>query len=487
MTGSARVVGGAPGRWWPFAVMVTGIFIATMDIFIVNVAIPLIKRSIDATDGDLQLVIAAYTLCYGVLLITGSRLGDRYGRKTMFLVGVSLFTIASLLCSLAPSPVVLIGARALQGVGSALMVPQVLPTIHLLFRPEDRQRALGIYGAAIGLGAMTGQLLGGALVSADIFRLGWRLVFLINVPVGIAIVLAGLRVIGQSHEERPKHIDLAGVVVLTTTLVLFMYPLVVSGGARWAPWMIVSLVLSAVAAAVFTWVERLVAARGGNPLVQAELFRAAAYPSALGALAAAQGGLAAFIFVYTLHMQLGMGYSAIAVGASLGAPAIGYTLASLATGPLVKRWAGLIAVAGSCLMTLGYAAIFVLAAVVQSDLPPVAVVAPLFAAAVGRGLMFTPTINVAFRKVKPEHLGMASGVLNTSFQLGNLLGIGVIGSMFLAVRFVVSGSPQHQSVVAFIAATGAGVAVAALCLGGVWRAQRVAGALGAAPAQRAAA
>lgn len=459
-------------RWWTVALLVAGIFIASMDIFIVNIAIPNIQQSINASNSDLQLVIAIYSLFYGVLIITSSRLGDRYGRKVMFLLGVVLFTTSSLLCGLATNPAVLIGFRALQGVGSAAMVPQVLPTIHVLFRPDERQRALGVYGAALGLGAMVGQLSGGMLVSADLFGLGWRSVFLVNVPVGIAIMIAGLRLIGDSHDARPKHLDLAGVLVLTAALILCMYPLIASGGVRWEPWMIGALVASVVAGVAFVRVERMVASGGGNPLVHSELFRSRGYTPAVVALSLAQSTLAGFILVYTLHMQLGMGFSALAVGASLGGPAIGYTLASLATGELVRRWGGLVAITGSCAMVLGNGAVVILAAVEQADLKPQMIVVPLLASAVGRGLMFTPSINVAFRRVKPEHIGMASGVLNTSAQLGNLLGICIIGSIFFAVRHLASGSPSHRSLVAFIAASAAVVAVAMLSLAGVWLAQR---------------
>ena len=459
-------------RWWTVALLSCAVFIAQMDVFIVNVAIPNIQRGIGASNSDVQLVIAIYALFYGVLIITSSRLGDRYGRKRMFLLGTALFSGSSLLCGLATGPLALIGFRALQGVGAAAMVPQVLPTIHVLFRPDERQRALGVYGAAIGLGAMAGQLFGGILVAADLFGLGWRLVFLVNVPVGLLVVLTGPRVMADSHEARPKHLDLAGVVVLIIALALFMVPLIASGKAQWEPWMVIALAASLVVGVAFTRVERAVAQRGGNPLVHAELFRARAYSPALIALSLAQSSLSAFILVYTLHMQLGMGFSPFAVGASLGSPAIGYTLASLATGGLVKRWGGLVAVTGSSLMVIGYGAILVLAVVRQGELQPYAVVVPLLASAVGRGLMVTPTINAGFRQVKPELLGMASGVLNTSFQIGSLLGIGIIGSAFFAVRQLASGTPAHRSLTAFIVTSAGTVALAAASLFGVWRTQR---------------
>lgn len=236
--------------------------------------------------------------------------------------------------------------------------------------------------------------------------------------------------------------------------------------------MIGALVASVVAGVAFARVERVVASSGGNPLVHAELFRSRGYTPGVVALSLAQSTLTGFILVYTLHMQLGMGFSALAVGASLGGPAIGYILASLATGELVRRWGGRVAITGSCVMVLASAAVVILAAVEQADLAPQMIVAPLLASAVGRGLMFTPSINLAFRRVKPEYLGMASGVLNTSAQLGNLLGICVIGSAFFAVRHFASGSASHRSLVAFIAASAAIVAVSVLALAGVWLAQR---------------
>jgi MFS family permease len=473
MTGPGRMPV-MPRRSWTMALLVAAVFIATMDIFIVNVALPNIQHGVDASNGELQLVVAVYSLSYGVLIITSSRLGDRHGRKTLFLLGVALFTASSLACGLATSASGLIAARALQGVGAAAMVPQVLPTIHVLFPPEHRQRALGLYGAAIGLGAMVGQLCGGTLIATDLFGLGWRLVFLVNVPIGLAVVAIGLRVIGDSHDARPRRLDLAGVAVLTAALVCFMLPLVASSGAHWEPWMITALAAAVFAGVAFARVERSVTRSGGDPLVHAALFRSPAYAPAVVALALAQGSLAAFILVYTLHMQLGMTFSPLAVGASLGVPAIGYTLASLATGELVRRWGGRVPVAGSCLVVAGYGAILVLAAVERDDLELHAALAPLVASSVGRGLMVTPTIHAAFRRVKPEHLGMASGVLNTSFQLGNLVGTGVLGSVFFAVRHVASGPLPQRSTAAFIASTAAIVAIAVLSLAGVWRAQRIA-------------
>src|SRR3954449_10715813 len=204
-----------PGRWKSLGVILAAAFLVGLDFFVVNVSIPSIRSSLHATFAEVQLVIASYGLTYAVLLISGGRLGDIYGRKRMFMWGVAAFTAASMLCGFAPSPGFLIAARALQGVAGALLFPQVLSVMQVTFPPHERAKAFGLFGTVIGTSSFSGNVLGGLLVSADIFGLSWRPIFLINLPLGVLTVLAAAKFVKESRSPKARRLDLGGVAIMT--------------------------------------------------------------------------------------------------------------------------------------------------------------------------------------------------------------------------------------------------------------------------------
>src|SRR5947209_5875431 len=213
-------------RWLTLAVVLTAAFLGTLDFFIINLALPAIQADLHASFAQVQLVIAAYGLAYAVCLITGGRLGDIYGRKRVFLGGVAGFTAASVLCGLAPSPEALIAARVLQGVVAALLFPQVLSIIQVTFPAPERGRAFSVFGLAQGAASFSGIVLGGALVEADLFGLGWRPIFLVNLPIGLLTLAAGWVLVPESRSPTARRLDLGGVAVVTAALFLLVYPLV---------------------------------------------------------------------------------------------------------------------------------------------------------------------------------------------------------------------------------------------------------------------
>jgi len=252
-----------PRRWPAVAVALVGAFMALLDVFIVLVAAPAIQRGLHASAAEIQLVLAGYQLTYAVTLITGGRLGDLYGRRRIFLLGLAEFTLTSALCGLAPTALAFIGARLLQGIGAALLFPQVFSVIQVFLPTQgERQRAFGLMGAVIGLATIVGQLVGGLLIQINLLGLGWRPVFLVNVPIGLVALAAAARLIPESRAPAGRRLDLGGVALLTVALALLMVPLIEGREAGWPAWTWTCLALAAAALAAFLVYERRVGGRG---------------------------------------------------------------------------------------------------------------------------------------------------------------------------------------------------------------------------------
>ncbi len=302
---------GSPGlrRWLTLAVVVTAAFLGTLDFFIINVALPDIRADLHATFAHSQFVIAGYGLAYAVCLITGGRLGDIVGRKRMFLIGVAGFTLASVLCGLAPRPELLIAARVLQGVAGAMLFPQVLSIIQVTFPPEQRGRAFAVYGVVQGAASFSGIVLGGVLVQANLFGLGWRPIFLVNLPVGLLTLLAAWLLAPESRSPTARKLDLGGVAVVSVALMLLVFPLVEGPDAGWPWWAFACLAAAPFALAGFVVFERRVRAAGGSPLVELGLFRSRAFSVGVVTSLAFCCGVSAFFLTVTLFLPRGLGWS----------------------------------------------------------------------------------------------------------------------------------------------------------------------------------
>src|SRR5437016_1217840 len=330
MTPTAAVAQTSPGLSGRMkvllALILTGQFMAILDASIVNVAIPTIRVDLGASGSDLQLIVAGYVIAYAVLLITGARLGMRFGFRTAFLSGLALFTAASLACGIAPTSQALIVVRAIQGAGAALMVPQVFSLIQRNFAGPARAQALSLWAATLALGGLVGQVLGGVLVTADLFGTGWRPVFLVNVPIGLVLLIASSRLLPLDQRTPERPLDVAGLVSLAAAVLLLVVPLVLGHEEGWPAWTILSLGASVVAITAFALIERSVEARGGAPLIASRVLRSPGMAWALISIVFALSAYGGFLFTFTQHLQLGLKDSALQAGLTFTPMAIGFAL-----------------------------------------------------------------------------------------------------------------------------------------------------------------
>jgi MFS family permease len=431
-------------------ILLLGLFLPLTDFFIVNVALPTIDRDLHASPGMLQLVVAGYGTAYAVLLVVGGRVGDAIGRRRLFVLGMSSFTVTSLACGLAPNALVLVLARAAEGAAAAMMLPQVLSTIHTAADGPSRAKALGYYGAAGGLATVAGQLLGGLLVSANIAGTGWRPIFLLNVPVGILGVLLS-RKIPATRSNAPAPVDGAGTSLLGATLLSFLIPLTEGRSLGWPLWTVLLLCLSPFLALLFVRVERRVEVRGGVPVVPLSVIsvRSVWRGTVTGTpFFISFGG---FMFVYALCLQDGAGWSALRTGLTMVPLAFGYLIASLAMPRLLARIGTWMLTIGAAFLVFGFT---LLALVLTAGWPRPAVV-PLCAASlavgIGQGMVLTPLFRIMLSEV-PLHLaGVGSGVLNTMQQTALAVGVATVGSFYLSESSAGALGVLHATVIVLAA------------------------------------
>lgn len=435
-----------PRRWLSLSIVILATFMVILDTFIVNVALPSIAQELHAGFGELQLVVAAYVLGYAVLLATGGRLGDLLGRKTMFLIGVAGFVATSAWCGFSGSVHMLIAARIAQGVSAAAMVPQVLSLIQVMFPAEERGKALGIYGGVLGLGSIAGQIAGGLLLKADWWGLDWRLVFLVNLPVGLFAFLFALAMLRESRAPERKRLDIAGVGLLAVGLGLFIYPLVVGQEKGWPAWTFISLVGSLPVLAAFVRYENSVLRRGASPLLPMTLFRDRSFRLGMVIALTLYSGNAATYLLLSVFMQEGRGAEPLQSAYAFIPLAIGYFAASLLAPPLTRRWGNRVLMTGALLMAIGYV-LFIWAAKHLSGLGIGEMFVPLLIAGLGQGAVATPLIQTVLSGVRGQQAGAASGVLSTFMQVAQAIGVAGIGTLYQGMldRFG-SDSAGHASV-----------------------------------------
>ncbi|WUK13494.1 MFS transporter [Kitasatospora sp. NBC_00374] len=440
---------GAPGdrrRWFALAVVMTASLMDLVDVTIVNIAMPSIQRDTGASFGALQWITAGYALAFAVGLITGGRLGDIHGRRRLFLLGIAGFTAASALCGLAPGAEALVGARILQGATAALMVPQVLSIIHAGFPAHERGKVFGLFGAMVGLGAVLGPLLGALLTEWDLFGLGWRPIFLVNLPVGLAGLLLGRRFIIESRAPRALRLDLVGMALATGGLLMLLYPLTQGRELGWPLWGFGLMAGSLPVLALFVRYERRKAARDGSPLVELSLFRVRSFAAGIGVQLTFGVVSGIFFLVWTLYLQLGLGWSPLRSG--LGGVPFSLAVsaaAGLSVQKLVPRYGRKVLQAGALVMAAGVLLHLGLSAHYGTGIGFWQMTAPLVLMGVGMGLIVAPLTDSVLSQVPTEHAGSASGLINTTQQLGVAFGLGLSSVAFFSV--VDDGAPVGQTVV----------------------------------------
>jgi EmrB/QacA subfamily drug resistance transporter len=422
-----------PRRWVALVIVLIAGFMQLVDVSIVNVAIPSIQRDLDASYSQIQWMLAGYQLAFAVTLITGGRLGDIFGRKRLFMLGMTGFTLASALCGLAQSPGMLIASRLLQGVMGALMFPQVLAVIQVTFPPRERGTALGIFGATIGLATITGPLVGGLLIQADVLGLEWRPIFLVNVPIGIAALAAAARFVPESKAPNALRLDLVGVGIVSVGLLLLIYPLVQGRDLGWPLWTFVSMAAAVPVLAIFALWERRKKAADGSPLVDLDLFRQRAFVAGLLVAGTFFMGIPAFFLTFSIYLQIGLGFTALHAGLTTIPFAVGSALASAASVRLAPRLGRRILSIGTLLLAAGMAGIIWTVnryggAVHSWQLLPALAVCGL-----GLGCVIAPLVNIVIARVHRQDAGSASGVLNTVQQFGGAVGVALIGVIFFGL------------------------------------------------------
>ncbi|MFJ9537142.1 MFS transporter [Streptomyces sp. NPDC101225] len=418
-------------RWFALAIVMTAAFMDLVDVTIVNIAIPSIQRDAGASVSQIQWITAGYALAFAAGLITGGRLGDIHGRKRLFLIGIGGFTLASALCGFAANPEMLVASRILQGAMAAMMVPQVLSIVHATFPAHERGKVFGLFGAIVGLGAVSGPLLGALLTEWNLFGLEWRPIFLINLPVGVAALVLGSRYITESRAPRALKLDLVGVALVTLGLTMLLYPLTRGRELGWPLWGHVSMAGALVVFAALVMYERRKSARDGSPLVELSLFRVKSFAAGIAVQTVFGVALGVFFLVWTLYMQIGLGWSPLRAGLT-GVPfsiAVS-TAAGLSVQQLVPRFGRRVLQAGALLMAAGVLLYIGESGRYGTGIASWQMVLPLVVMGVGMGLIVAPLTDAVLSEVPREHAGSASGLINTVQQMGNALGLGLVSVVF---------------------------------------------------------
>lgn len=403
----------------------------TLDFFIVNVMLPAIQQDLGASNAALQWVVMGYGLGNAAGLVTGRRLGDLWGRRRIYALGIALFTAASVACGFAPNGTTLVVARVAQGTSGALIQPQVLAMLGLLFMGERRGRAYAAYGVVLGLGAATGQVLGALLMQWNPAGLGWRACFLINLPVGLlllALIPRGLPAFAAGGQAR---LDLAGAAWVAFAILLALLPLVQGREHGWPAWTFACLALVPVVLAGLVRHQRALAARGGYPVVAPALFSAPGFALGLCMTMVFYAGNAAFYFVLTQFLQEGLGLAALEGALVFGAMAAVFFVASMAAPAWLKRFGRPPIGVGALLLATGHG---LGAAVILLKLPGGvhALWPSLLLQGLGLGLVMAPLVSFVLAGIPVQHSGAAAGVVASIQQVGNSLGVALIGVLFYA-------------------------------------------------------
>ncbi len=439
-----------PRRWLALGAVMTALFMVLLDVSIVNVAVPAIRSNLSANNADIQFVVAGYGLAYAVMLITGGRLGDIFGRKKLFLIGMTGFVIASALCGLAQSAIMLDLSRVLQGTMAALMYPQVLSVIQVSFPPQERARVFGFVGAVIGIATITGPLAGGLIIRNDITGGSWRWIFLVNLPIGIGALIAATRLVTESRAPNAKRLDLVGVVLSTVGILLLVYPLVEGQVAGWPAWTFICMALSPFVLVAFILYERSLPSTR-FPLVQLSLFRIPSFRVGVVISAVFIAGIPAFFFTFSLMLQVGLSYSALNAGLTTIPWSLGSAFASAMSTRVAPRLGKWTIAIGSTLLVIGILGIILTLHQVGTSVTGWDLIPSFLISGLGLGTVIAPLLNIILAGVPGRDAGSASGVLTTFQQLGGAIGVAVVGVVFFgllssqATTAIATVTPQLQS------------------------------------------
>ncbi|MGP4094641.1 MFS transporter [Nonomuraea sp. KM90] len=418
-------------RWVALFVILAAEVMDLLDALVTTIAAPTIQKELGGSESLVQWLGAGYTLAMAVGLITGGRLGDLYGRKRMFVIGACGFTVASLLCGVSVTPEMLIASRVLQGLFGAVLIPQGLGLIKEMFPPQELGKAFGMFGPVMTISSVGGPVLAGWLVDADFFGTGWRMIFLINLPIGLAAVLAALRFLPEHRLANATRLDLPGVALVSAAAFLLVFPLIQGRELGWPAWTFVSMAASIVMFAVFGRYESRRAASGRDPLITPTLFRKRAFTGGMVAGLAFFSGIMGFGLVFSLYTQAGLGFTPLEAGLT-GLPqalggVVGFGLAM--AGLQEKLGRGLLQI-GTVVMAAGAAVLAMTIHLAGMEVGSWQLAPGLALVGIGMGLTMAPFFDIVLAGVEPHESGSASGTLTGVQQLGGALGTAVLGTLF---------------------------------------------------------
>jgi len=460
-----------PQRWSAFLILLAGGFMNVMDISVVNVALPQLQAAFNATSSQIEWVAAAYVLTFALGLLPLGRLGDRIGRKKMFLWGIAAFTFFSLACGMAPSMAALIGFRALQGLASAMIMPQILASVQVIFPPAERLNAFSFFGLSAGLASIAGPVLGGLLIGANLFDLGWRWIFLINVPVGVAVIIWGLRLIPAIPGHPDVRNDWGGIVIAAAAVFCLSFPMVEGHSLGWPAWTFVMMAAAAPLALVFVAYEKRRERAGLSQLLPLSLLSGSNF--AIGTVmimlvfAGAMGGF----LPITLFLQQGFGFSALKAGLTTAPFAVGVLVGSQVLRLMGPRWVRQRVMFGALAYSGGMLALRHILGGIGDTIHPLTIAGPMFLSGIGMNLCIATIMRTALADVPARDAGSGSGALQTFQNLGSAFGIALAGQIFFATLKTgfSAGAAHHPAYVTAIEAAllfniGSFLAVAVLAL-----------------------
>ena len=436
----------APGRL-PLLVLLAGIFLNVLDFFIVNVALPSIERDFHATATALEWVVAGYGLTYGAMLLAATRIGDSWGRRRMYAAGTALFVITSAACGLAPTMDVLVAARFAQGVGAAMLTPMVLALIGDVYSGAAYRRAIAAYSTAMGLAAVSGQLIGGILIQLDLFGLGWPSIFLVNVPVGIVTLALIRRTLPDVRSSSAARLDLLELALATAVLVAVLLPLMEGQSHGWPLWTWLSLAVGVLLTVPLVARAHTLQRRGGDPLLRVALDASPALRRGLIRQFLLFLGMASYFLVLALYLQTDRGLGPLGSGALFALVAVPYLAGSSRAAALVSRWGRLVGPASALIFLIGHMLTWVGVADTGANGSVLWLAPGLVVSGFGMGVCLTAQIGAVMSQAKPVDAAMVSGTMSTVQQLGNCIGVALIGLVYFGATTVGPGVAFQHSLV----------------------------------------
>ena len=430
-------------RTFILVILLLGAFMDMLDTMIINIAIPSIQSGLHAGSAAAQWTANAYILGLALLIITGGRLGDIFGRKKIFMLGIALFTIASAFSGFAATIHILIFSRAIQGIMAAVMVPQVLSYIQVLFTPKERAGALGAYSGISAFATVGGPLLAAFLIKINFLGLGWRAIFLINIPVGVGIFIAAAIALEESKSENPLHVDIPGTLLAMTSLILLLVPLVQGNSLEWPVWTYVSMAASLVVGFLFVVYEKHRMKLNRSPLIALNLFRFKSFIGGVSVFTLLMTAMSGYFLVFTFYLQMGLRFTPLravltALPFSLMVPA----MAGFSVMKLAPKHGRKVVVSGLILLALGLAGVELIMHEAGTSLSNWQLLPVLLIGGAGMGMVVAPLTDFSLSQVPGQDAGSASGILNMMQQVGSSIGIAILGTIFfnsIGSTFAISG------------------------------------------------